>query len=456
MSLAIVALRGSVSSTWTLDFKTSIGKYSGFSLDQRGQLEDIFKVVDPVDLVGSVDLLIWLVRLGRARVGLPAGCTASWPGIGVWMVGVWGRRAPGFHSCASWLAASSLLTPLEQLPHRAPLPRPMWAPSRPHPAPTPPSVVQRPPPPAPQELSDTSGSNKRSAGLADVATLGDSWLAAAVQRRLVQPIPGAERYRWFRMLPPRLRALVRRDAQGRQDPRGDVYGAPYRWRGQQAQGRAGVRCGRRRVACTGPWLGCKLQQAAAVGGWTKSALGPARRWTTRARAGVAPLQHVLPEARANTRCRPWWCARARGARASGSLSFEQQLLGERGSSKAWATPRWPPAMQWRRNNSRGAHAPAALTPPHPALWLEAVCVHPHLHLYCRWGCTLVAYRKDRLLRRGGRPILDWADLLQVGWAVGQGGHRGTGGWAFPVSGAARAPDQRVSSSSGFAIACNCT
>jgi len=30
----------------------------------------------------------------------------------------------------------------------------------------------------------------------------------------------------------------------------------------------------------------------------------------------------------------------------------------------------------------------------------------------RWGATLVAYRKDRLLRRGGHAILDWADLLQ--------------------------------------------
>jgi hypothetical protein len=30
----------------------------------------------------------------------------------------------------------------------------------------------------------------------------------------------------------------------------------------------------------------------------------------------------------------------------------------------------------------------------------------------RWGATLVAYRPDRLLRWGGRPVLDWPDLLQ--------------------------------------------
>uniref|UniRef100_A0A7S0RPJ7 Uncharacterized protein n=1 Tax=Chlamydomonas leiostraca TaxID=1034604 RepID=A0A7S0RPJ7_9CHLO len=30
----------------------------------------------------------------------------------------------------------------------------------------------------------------------------------------------------------------------------------------------------------------------------------------------------------------------------------------------------------------------------------------------RWGCTVVAYRRDRLESRGGRQISDWSDLLQ--------------------------------------------
>ncbi|GIL68080.1 hypothetical protein Vafri_21393 [Volvox africanus] len=122
MTLAIVALRGSVSSQWALDFQTSIGKYCGFSLDQRPQLADIFK-----------------------------------------------------------------------------------------------------------ELSDTGGQNKRSAGVADVVTLGDTWLAAAIQKGLVQPIPGASSSRWYRLLPPRLRQLVHRNAAGMPDAHGPVYGAPYRW-----------------------------------------------------------------------------------------------------------------------------------------------------------------------------------------------------------------------------------
>ncbi|KAK9843320.1 hypothetical protein WJX74_010303 [Apatococcus lobatus] len=30
----------------------------------------------------------------------------------------------------------------------------------------------------------------------------------------------------------------------------------------------------------------------------------------------------------------------------------------------------------------------------------------------RWGATLIAFRKDLLLRNGGRPVQDWTDLLQ--------------------------------------------
>ncbi|KAG2487410.1 hypothetical protein HYH03_013979 [Edaphochlamys debaryana] len=123
MTIAIVALRGSVPATTATDFKESIGKYCGFSLDQRSQLGDIFK-----------------------------------------------------------------------------------------------------------ELSDTTGKNKRSSGIADAVTLGDAWLAPAVARGLVQPLRGAEGYRWWRLLPERMRQLVRRNpVTGLADPNGLVFGAPYRW-----------------------------------------------------------------------------------------------------------------------------------------------------------------------------------------------------------------------------------
>lgn len=49
-----------------------------------------------------------------------------------------------------------------------------------------------------QELFDELGNPgaKRSAGVADVVTLGDGWLGPAIRRRLVQPIPSAETYRY--------------------------------------------------------------------------------------------------------------------------------------------------------------------------------------------------------------------------------------------------------------------
>ncbi|KAK9845493.1 hypothetical protein WJX81_007872 [Elliptochloris bilobata] len=65
------------------------------------------------------------------------------------------------------------------------------------------------------------------------------------------------------------------------------------------------------------------------------------------------------------------------------------------ASRWWAglSPRW------RRLLRRDANGRLS---DHGDVWAA-----PH-----RWGCTLVAARKDKLLRWGGRPIRDWGDLLQ--------------------------------------------
>lgn len=47
--------------------------------------------------------------------------------------------------------------------------------------------------PLPQDLQDPT--SKNSAGAADVATLGDAWLAQAIRDKLIQPIANAESYR---------------------------------------------------------------------------------------------------------------------------------------------------------------------------------------------------------------------------------------------------------------------
>jgi hypothetical protein len=43
------------------------------------------------------------------------------------------------------------------------------------------------------ELGDLT--KQRSAGAADVATLGDAWMASAIRNGWIQPIPSAETYR---------------------------------------------------------------------------------------------------------------------------------------------------------------------------------------------------------------------------------------------------------------------
>ncbi|KAF5832125.1 hypothetical protein DUNSADRAFT_12136 [Dunaliella salina] len=78
MSLAIVALRGSVPQQWIMDFKTSLGKYAGFTLGQRQQLEEIYKdLSDPTtkNSAGAADVVTlgdaWLAQAIRDRLVQP-------------------------------------------------------------------------------------------------------------------------------------------------------------------------------------------------------------------------------------------------------------------------------------------------------------------------------------------------------------------------------------------------
>ncbi len=70
--------------------------------------------------------------------------------------------------------------------------------------------------------------SQRSTNLPDLVTLGNYWLAAAIQQQLIQPLDPAKLQQWSN-LPSRWQELVRRDRQGQLDAQGQVWAAPYRW-----------------------------------------------------------------------------------------------------------------------------------------------------------------------------------------------------------------------------------
>ena len=67
-----------------------------------------------------------------------------------------------------------------------------------------------------------------SSDIADLVTIGDYWLAEAIQNGLIQPL-SVDRLEQWQKLPPRFVELMQRNSQGRLDPNGAVWGAPYRW-----------------------------------------------------------------------------------------------------------------------------------------------------------------------------------------------------------------------------------
>ncbi|MCC5602678.1 extracellular solute-binding protein [Nostoc favosum] len=66
---------------------------------------------------------------------------------------------------------------------------------------------------------------------ADLVTLGDYWLKAAIEQKLIQPlqeVQGNQLKQWS-ALDERWKQLVTRNDQGNLDTQGKVWGAPYRW-----------------------------------------------------------------------------------------------------------------------------------------------------------------------------------------------------------------------------------
>ncbi|GAB2295944.1 hypothetical protein Dimus_030092 [Dionaea muscipula] len=69
----------------------------------------------------------------------------------------------------------------------------------------------------------------RSAITADLITVGDSWLSFAIKHAIIEPIQMPEDKDWFRGLPQTWKIYLRKNDEGLLDPKGRIWGIPYRW-----------------------------------------------------------------------------------------------------------------------------------------------------------------------------------------------------------------------------------
>jgi putative spermidine/putrescine transport system substrate-binding protein len=69
---------------------------------------------------------------------------------------------------------------------------------------------------------------KKKIARANLVTLGDYWLKAAIEQKLIQPL-AIEKLKNWSALDKKWQQLVTRDDQGNVNSQGKVWGAPYRW-----------------------------------------------------------------------------------------------------------------------------------------------------------------------------------------------------------------------------------
>lgn len=78
-----------------------------------------------------------------------------------------------------------------------------------------------------ESLSKVDASPK-SAITADLITVGDSWLDLMISKSLIEPMP-IEDHDWFRDLTEKWKVFLRRNNDGKIDPKGRIWAVPYRW-----------------------------------------------------------------------------------------------------------------------------------------------------------------------------------------------------------------------------------
>ncbi|KAI3692319.1 hypothetical protein L6452_32133 [Arctium lappa] len=82
------------------------------------------------------------------------------------------------------------------------------------------------------ELSTTIGKGKvssKSAGAADIISLGDTWVNFTISKKLIEPIQGVDDQDWFCRLSDKWKVHLRRNDEGKSDSEGNIWAVPYRW-----------------------------------------------------------------------------------------------------------------------------------------------------------------------------------------------------------------------------------
>lgn len=80
------------------------------------------------------------------------------------------------------------------------------------------------------EPGSAQSGNQAERRLPDLMTLGDYWLTAAIQQKLIQPLNFETVAAWRPPARPDIwQPLVRRNAQGQPSDTGEIWAAPYRW-----------------------------------------------------------------------------------------------------------------------------------------------------------------------------------------------------------------------------------
>lgn len=79
-----------------------------------------------------------------------------------------------------------------------------------------------------ENLSWLPWRNRTPSPVANLVTMGDAWLAKAIQEQLITPLEPEKLGEWEK-LPSLWQQLVRRDETGKLDSQGQIWGFPYRW-----------------------------------------------------------------------------------------------------------------------------------------------------------------------------------------------------------------------------------